>query len=43
MEKKDSDTQGKNKGEEEMDDDKKGVGDRWKWQQKKKSFPKKDI
>lgn len=28
---------GKNKGEEEMDDDKKGVGDRWKWQKKKKT------
>lgn len=31
---------GKNKGEEEMDDDKKGVGDRWKWQKKKKKFRK---
>lgn len=27
---------GKNKGEEEMDYDKKGGGDRWKWQKKKK-------
>lgn len=31
---------GKNKGEEEMDDDKKGVGDRWKWQKKKKNSEK---